>query len=62
MNSNIKTLTATTAGQMLENGHMMQLIDVRTSAEFRDGHAHGAVNIPLDTISADQLQLQFPDW
>jgi len=27
------------------------LVDVRTSAEFRNGHVKGSVNIPLDQLS-----------
>lgn len=30
----------------------MQLIDVRTSAEFRQGHVPGSPNIPLDQLEA----------
>lgn len=33
----------------IENGAV--IIDVRTPAEFAGGHADGAINIPLNTIS-----------
>lgn len=34
--------------ELLANGAV--LVDVRTSQEFKDGHAKGAKNVPLDTI------------
>lgn len=34
------------------------LIDVRTPAEFADGHAPGAVNIPLDALQARMSELE----
>ena len=30
------------------------LVDVRTPAEYADGHAKGAVNFPLDTLDENQ--------
>ena len=30
-------------------------MDVRTLAEFRDGHARGALSIPLDSLSVDRI-------
>ena len=35
--------------QLIENGAV--LIDVRTPEEFKQGHAKGAKNIPLNTIA-----------
>lgn len=32
------------------------LIDVRTGAEFNDGHARGARSLPLDRLTADSLR------
>lgn len=32
------------------------LVDVRTPAEFREVHAEGAVNLPLDGLTADNLR------
>jgi len=40
----------------LQNEQEIELIDVRTPAEFREIHASIAVNIPLDRISSDQIQ------
>jgi rhodanese-related sulfurtransferase len=39
----------------LESGAPAMLVDVRTRAEFYDGHALGAESIPLDEISRDRL-------
>jgi|GEM_PF-2802330 len=39
----------------LESGAPAILVDVRTRAEFNDGHARGAESIPLDEISRDRL-------
>jgi rhodanese-related sulfurtransferase len=39
---------------VLENGG--QLIDVRTPAEFRAGHAKGSKNIPSQSFSATQIK------
>lgn len=36
--------------ELIRNG--AQIIDVRTAAEFRRGHAQGALNIPLDQLEA----------
>ena len=35
--------------QMVQNG--AQIIDVRTAAEYKQGHIKGSVNIPLDSLS-----------
>lgn len=32
----------------------VEVLDVRTPAEFREVHAEGAVNLPLDRLSADK--------
>lgn len=39
----------------LENGAI--LVDVRTDKEFRQGHAKGAVNIPIDSIMKGDFKL-----
>lgn len=36
----------------------VQLIDVRTPAEYRSGSAKGAINIPLDRISQSTKELK----
>ncbi len=41
--------------QLLERG--AQVVDVRTSAEFRGGHVPGSKNIPLDQVQARSKEL-----
>lgn len=42
--------------QLIDNGAV--LIDVRTRAEFEEGHVQSSINIPLDeiTIALDQFE------
>ncbi len=39
---------ATNFGELIANG--AQLVDVRTSSEFKSGHLKNSINIPVDTI------------
>lgn len=34
------------------------IVDVRTTAEFKQGHVKGSINIPLDRISSESNNLQ----
>jgi rhodanese-related sulfurtransferase len=34
------------------------LVDVRTPAEFKDGHINGALNLPLQTLSSNLNKLK----
>jgi rhodanese-related sulfurtransferase len=45
----MNTISATQIADRLAKGEI-ELIDVRTPAEFRESHASGAKNIPLDTL------------
>ena len=36
----------------LEQGHKVQLIDVRSAAEYAAGHVPGALNVPMDQIES----------
>jgi rhodanese-related sulfurtransferase len=42
-------------------GDPIRLVDVRTSAEFADGHAAGAMSIPLDALDPSELKARFGD-
>lgn len=52
----MKTLTPLEAERERSQGHAGVLIDVRTPVEYREVHATGAVNLPLDSLDADQVQ------
>jgi rhodanese-related sulfurtransferase len=41
-----------------EQGRQIHLVDVRTPAEYRSGHAAGSVSIPLDQLSPEKLAVQ----
>lgn len=41
--------------QMLTNGAL--ILDVRTAAEFSEGHAFNALNIPLETLPGELKRL-----
>jgi phage shock protein E len=41
--------------QMLAHGAL--ILDVRTAAEFAQGHVQGAINIPLDRLTQNLHQL-----
>lgn len=40
----------------LKNG--AKVIDVRTPGEFRGGHVQGAINIPLNSIAANEKKIK----
>lgn len=44
-----KRISIQEAKELMERGDV-QIVDVRTPAEFASGHVPGAVNIPLDTV------------
>ena len=66
----IAVLVAVTTLRRIHSGKRIRVfrargavvVDVRTSNEFRGGHAHGAVNMPLDQIAglASKLDKSWP--
>ena len=50
----MQTITATALASMQQQG-VVNLIDVRTPAEFGASHAKGATNIPLDKLEPSSL-------
>ena len=50
----MQTITASTLANMQQQG-VVNLIDVRTPAEFGATHAKGATNIPLDKLDPSSL-------
>ena len=53
----VRTIDPVEIQRLLDTGYPIELIDVRTPAEFRQVHAVGAKNIPLDEIDVDKLIL-----
>lgn len=57
----IRTIDPVEIQRLLDTGYNLDLIDVRTPAEFREVHAVGAQNIPLDVIEPEQIVLSRKD-
>ncbi|WAC17765.1 rhodanese-like domain-containing protein [Luteolibacter sp. SL250] len=49
------TITPTALRELLTADPSAELIDVRTPLEFREVHAQGAKNLPLDTLDPSSL-------
>ena len=48
--SPIKTISASEALSMYQQDSDLLIIDVRTVAEFKEGHIPNSINVPLDVI------------
>jgi len=55
MNPIEATLSPTDLGALLGAGKILDLIDVRTPAEFREVHLAGARNLPLDRLDPEAV-------
>ncbi len=53
--TNVKTIDPLEVRSLIDAGYQLNLIDVRTPVEFREVHAVGARNIPLDELNAEDL-------
>lgn len=51
----MSVVTANELKNICQQGGQLDLIDVRTPAEFREVHVTGARNVPLDRIDAQQF-------
>lgn len=51
----VSTITPTRLRELQQGGAPIELIDVRTPAEFRELHADGARNVPLDRLDPERL-------
>ena len=59
-NANWKTISATTANNMMEELENFILLDVRTAAEFRERRIEGALLLPYNEIR-DRAEAELPD-
>ena len=55
-----QTISATEAYQMMTDGNIFVLLDVRTEEEFADGHIAGAILIPISELQ-DRVPKEIPD-
>src|SRR4029450_7214756 len=51
----VATISPRRMGELCASGTKVQLIDVRTPAEFQEVHAANARNIPLDRLDPDVM-------
>lgn len=56
MNNNLRYEPPAVVHLKHKNDLPMQLVDVRSAAEFADGHAVGAISIPLDELNIQTLK------
>lgn len=54
--SNIQSISAHQLYSLREKGEAPVLIDVRTDAEYKEGHIEGCVHIPLDNFSSQAVE------
>ena len=55
MTNNVRSISPQQLHAIWQEGEKINLIDVRTSAEYRAGHIAGAKLIPLDELSSKTL-------
>ncbi len=52
----VPSVTPAQLSALLDAGERLVLVDVRTDEEYATFHARGAVHVPLDTFSWEELQ------
>lgn len=57
----INSMSPEALNDIIRFGRQIHLVDVRTPAEYRSGHATGAISIPLDELNPDSLNEQLGD-
>ena len=56
MSNAYKTISAGSLYEQMRDGAKPLLVDVRSTAEYADGHVDGAVSIPLDELDGARAQ------
>ncbi len=59
--NDLNTMSPRSLNDIIERGQTAHLIDVRTPAEYRSGHAVGAISVPLDQLNPSQLNDRLGD-
>jgi rhodanese-related sulfurtransferase len=59
MNPGVASISPQRLHRLQQQGEALALVDVRTPAEYRAGHALGAKLIPLDELTPEGLTKQF---
>jgi rhodanese-related sulfurtransferase len=54
----VQTITPADFQRLSRNGQSLELIDVRTPAEFREIHVEGARNVPLDRLDPSAVKAE----
>jgi|SRR5690554_6890450 rhodanese-related sulfurtransferase len=49
------------AKEMMDSGDPLTIVDVRTPAEYAQGHIQGAILVPNETISTEHRPEELPD-
>ena len=59
--ADVRTVASVEIQKLLDAGYTLDLIDGRTPAEYREIHAVGAVNVPLDEIEPERMMAERSD-
>ena len=53
----VQAISPNQLGELVKGGRSIQVIDVRTPLEFREVHATGAKNVPLDKLNPAEIAM-----